>query len=152
MIKYSSNINVVIRAQLDKIQQIKDNPDPLLRAVALNVLPEFRKRVHVDGKDSSGGRIGTYSSGYLTARTGKFKRTSDSKVILSLTRQMENDLSVIASGNGYGIGYQNTENRKKADYCEKTYGKKILTKLTKEEVDLAITTAQEFTDEFLKTN
>ncbi len=199
MINYNSNINVVVKAQLDRIQDLKNNPDPILRGIALTVLPELRKRVHVDGKDSSGNKIGSYSKAYMAVRTGTFqnssrvsrgankgkvkdagrftdatirlnkqtgffsgedkvgkarpqyKRSSDTKVILSLTRQMENDLSVVASGNGYGIGYLNPDNRKKADYCEATYGKKILTKLTKEERDLAKQTAEEFTTEYLKT-
>jgi hypothetical protein len=188
MINYNSNISVVIKAKLEQIQALKNNPDPILRTVALAVLPELKHRVHVEGKDSSGGQIGTYSPGYMVLRTGSFKnagkiskgankgklknagtftkgkseekagttrpqyhRDSDSKVILSLTRQMENDLSVVATGNGYGIGYLNPDNLKKARWCEETYRKKILSKLTKEEIVLAKKTAVEFTPEYLKT-
>lgn len=194
MINYNSNISVVIKARLAQIQALKDNPDPILRTVALAVLPELRQRVHVDGQDSSGGQIGTYSPGYMKVRTGdfgnagkndsgfntkgknsifstktkqaikvkpgqqtagslrpKYNRTSDTKVILSLTRQMENDMSVIATGNGYGIGYNNPDNLKKGRWCEETYDKKILSKLTKEEIALAKRTAVEFTPEYLKT-
>lgn len=190
MINYNSNISVVIKARLEQIQALKDNPDPILRAVALAVLPELKHRVHVDGKDSSGGQIGTYSPGYMVVRTGNYKdaarfkrganagqikskksqakgdagvskstgqnrqtynRTADTKVILSLTSQMEKDMSVIATGNGYGIGYLNPDNLKKARWCEATYKKKILTKLTKGEIELAKKTAVEFTPEYLKT-
>ncbi len=187
MINYNSNINVVVKTQLDKIKALMDNPDPILRTVALTVLPELRRRVHVDGKDSAGGQIGTYSPGYMAIRTGNFQnsgrvsrganagklknagsftkaaaskegtsrprynRTSDTKVILSLTRQMENDMSVVATGKGYGIGYLNKLNLQKAKWCEETYGKKILSKLTKDEVELAKQTATEFTPEYLKT-
>jgi len=199
MISVTTNISVILKAKLNQIQELKNNPDPVLRTVALAVLPEMKHRVHVEGKDSSGGKIGTYSKGYMVLRTGAFKnadrnvkgankgklknagkftdatirlnkntgvftgedkvgtarprynRTSDTKVILSLTRQMENDLSVVPSGNGYGIGYLNADNFKKAGYCETTYGKKILTKLTTEEKELAIRTAQEFAPEYLKT-
>lgn len=194
MINYNSNIAVVIKAKLAQIQALKDNPDPILRTVALAVLPELRQRVHVEGKDSSGGQIGTYSPGYMKIRTGDFQnagkndsgfntkgknsifstktqqpikvkpgkqtagslrprynRTSDTKVILSLTRQMENDMSVVATGKGYGIGYNNPDNLKKARWNEATYKKKILTKLTKEEIALAKKTAIEFTLEYLKT-
>ena len=198
MINYSSNISVVIKAKLEQIKALKNNPDPVLRTVALTVLPELRKRVHVEGKDSSGGQIGTYSPGYMILRTGNYKnadkiskgknagknknsgrftkgsvgfeeggfaimeplkgkarpkynRDSDTKIILSLTRQMENDLTVVATGTGYGIGYINPLNLQKAKWCEETYKKKILSKLTKEEIALAKKTAEEFTPEYLKT-
>lgn len=196
MITVTSNIKVVIEAQLEKIQALKNNPDPILRTVALTVLPDLKKRVHVDGKDSSGNPIGTYSPGYMAVRTGAYKnadrktkgkskgelknagkytkglnikvfgtivedtpkaglnrpnynRTSDTKVILSLTRQMENDLSVEPTSTGYGIGYLNPDNLQKAKWCEENYGKKILSKLTKEEVELARETAVNFLPEYL---
>lgn len=207
MINYNSNIKVVIQAKLEQIQALRNNPDPILRTVAMAVLPELKNRVHVEGKDSSGGRIGTYSPGYMVLRTGAYQnadkisrgknkgklknagvftkkgatfftqedaetvtskkafvkiesqniarpqyhRSGDTSVILSLTRQMENDLSVVATGNGYGIGYINPLNLKKARWCELTYKKKILSKLTKEEIELAKKTAVEFTPEYLKT-
>ncbi len=157
MITVTSNIKEVLQAQLDKIRELKNNPNPIMRTVALTVLPEMRRRIHVDGKDSSGNAIGTYSPGYMRMRTGKSKtgprhnRTSDPKVILSLTRQMENDMVVVPTPRGYGIGYNNPLNFKKAGWNEETYKKKILTKLTDQELELAVTTAQEFTPEYLKT-
>jgi hypothetical protein len=205
MISVSTNINVIVKAKLEQIQALKSNPDAILRAVAMAVLPEMKRRVHVDGKDSSGSQIGNYSKGYMVVRTGNYRdaakhkkgdkagqykekkkageagkyvdrirlsnkeygiftgyektgtnrpvynRTTDPKVVLSLTRQMENDLNVVPSGNGYGIGYLNPDNFKKAVWCEETYKKKILTKLTKEEVELAKKTAIEFLPEYLKT-
>lgn len=71
----------------------------------------------------------------------KYNRTSDTKVILSLTRQMENDLSVceqspIKTTYGYAIGYQNQLNMEKLENLELKYKKKILTKLSKEEESL----------------
>lgn len=186
MLEVTSNINVVIAAKLEQIQRLKNDPDPILRTVALTVLPEFKKRIHIDGKDSSGGQIGTYSPGYMAVRTGAFKnadrvsrgksqgklknagrfterseskagelrprynRSSDPKVILSLTRQMENDLAVVKSSKGYALGYNNPDNLKKAKWNEATYNKKILTKLTKEERALAKQTAEEFTEQYLK--
>ncbi|MDB5199144.1 MAG: hypothetical protein JWO92_1107 [Chitinophagaceae bacterium] len=197
MINYNSNINVIVKAKLEQIQELRNNPDPVLRAVALAVLPEFRHRIHVEGKDSSGGQIGTYSPGYMIVRTGayknadrktkgtkkgelknagkytkglnikvfgtivedtskaglsrpKYNRTSDTKVVASLTRQMENDESVVATGNGYGIGFLNPLNFKKALWVEATYKKPILTKLTTGERELAKKTATEFLPEYLK--
>jgi hypothetical protein len=205
MLSVNTNIGVVIKAKLEQIQALKNNPDPILRTVAMAILPEMKRRVHVDGKDSSGNQIGKYSSGYMVVRTGNYRdaaknvkgekvgqfkekkkageagkyvdrirlsnkeygtftgyvktgtnrpvynRTTDTKVILSLTRQMENDMNVVPSGNGYGIVYLNPDNYKKAIWCEATYNKKILTKLTKEEIELAKQTAIEFLPEYLKT-
>ncbi|GEO08773.1 hypothetical protein [Segetibacter aerophilus] len=52
----------------------------------------------------------------------KYNRTSDNKVIASLTRQMENDMKVIAIKSGsYGIGYTNALNYNKSQWVEKTY-------------------------------
>lgn len=200
MITLTSNLEVVIRAKLEQIQELKSNPDPILRTVAIAVLPEMKHRVHVEGKDSNGGEIGTYSPGYMAIRTGNFQnskrtktgdyktkkkkgdagvftdrtirlnknvgvftgeekvginrpvynRSTDTKVILSLTRQMENDMNVVDTATGYGIGYLNPDNRKKADYCEATYGKNILTKLTDGERELARKTAEDFLPEYLK--
>lgn len=80
-----------------------------------------------------------------------YHRSSDPKVIISLTRQMENDESVVATGTGYGIGFLNHDNFLKVGYVEETYNKKILTKLTTEEVALAKKTAEEFLPEYIKT-
>lgn len=183
MIQYNSNINLVVNGLTGKLKELQSNPDPMLRTVALTLLPEVKKRVHVDGKDSSGNPIGTYSPGYMQLRTGnyansgrktkgknkgqlkdagaftrgdkkgqqrpKYNRTSDTKVILSLTRQMENDLSVLPSGTGYGIGYNNPDNFKKSQYNETTYQKKIWS-LTEEEKALAVQTAENYVTENLK--
>lgn len=183
MIQYTSNINIVVNGVTAKLKSLQDNPDLMLRSVALAILPEVKRRVHVEGKDSSGGQIGNYSPGYMQLRTGnylnsgrknkgknkgdlkdsgvfsrgdkkgqarpKYNRTSDAKVILSLTRQMENDLSVLPSGKGYGIGYNNPENFKKSQYSEATYEKKIWS-LTEGEKALAKQTAENYVKEIIK--
>lgn len=198
MINYNSNISVVVGARLAQLKELQANPDPILRTVALTILPELKHRVHIEGKDSNGEQIGTYSESYMQVRTGNYKnsdrftrgdkkglnknagtftdrkitldkktgvfsgedkvgtarpnyqRSSDPKVILSLTRQMENDLSVIDTPTGYGIGYLNPFNMEKAMNCEKIYKKPILSKLTTGELDLAKSTAENFTPEYLK--
>jgi len=74
----------------------------------------------------------------------KYGRTTSTDVILSLTRQMEMDLSACEQNpakipNGYAIGYQNDLNFKKLEKHEnENYKKKILTKLSKEEEELAL--------------
>lgn len=197
MIVITSNISQIVGVKLEQIRSLKNNPDPVLRTVALAVLPQMKYRVHVEGKDSAGGQIGIYSPGYMIVRTGNYKnagkvskgknkgklkdsgtftdatirlnkqtgvftgedkigkarprynRDADTKVILSLTRQMENDMSVFETPRGYGIGYLNPLNLKKALYCEETYKKKILTKLTEGEIELAQKTANDFLPEYL---
>lgn len=183
MFSASSNTNRVIGVIRQKLEALQRNPDQMLRTVALSVLPEMKSRIHVEGKDSNGGQIGTYSPSYMKVRTGqfgnsgrfvrgakkgevkdagkfskgvksgesrpKYNRTSDTKVILSLTRQMENDLSVGPSGNGYGIGFNNTENFNKSQWNEATYKKKIFS-LTKEEKELAKKVAEDFISQIIK--
>jgi hypothetical protein len=182
MIQYTSNINLVAGGVASKLKALQ-NPDQMLRTVALALLPAIKKRVHVEGKDSSGGEIGTYSPGYMKLRTGayenadrktkgkhkgdlknagaftrgekkgqarpKYNRTTDSKVILSLTRQMENDLSVLPIGGGYGIGYNNPDNFKKSQFNEATYKKRIWAP-TEDEKALVKKTAESFVNQILE--
>lgn len=52
----------------------------------------------------------------------KYNRTADTKVVLSLTRQMENDMKVVAiKSNSYGIGYTDKHNYDKSQWNEATY-------------------------------
>jgi hypothetical protein len=97
-----------------------------------------------NGIVSKGKRKGeTRSQGTVTRgpRKGQprpsYNRTSDTTVVLSLTRQMENDLSVQPTETGYGIGFSNAENAAKAKYAEENYDKKIYALSTQEE-ELAI--------------
>lgn len=55
----------------------------------------------------------------------KYNRTNDTTVICSLTSQMENDFSILPGDTSYGIGYNNSLNRQKADWLEATYNKAI---------------------------
>lgn len=140
----------------------KESIDQMLREVATTLAATVRERVHEKGLDSAGQQIGTYSKGYMVKRTGSYKtkpkkdskrimynRSGDTKVILSLTRQMENDFSTGAKNKnvskisgGYGIGWKNDFNFKKAEWNEKRYSKKIFN-LTSGEKDLAIKLANE---------
>lgn len=197
---YTSNISVVVAGLQNQLQGLRNNPEPVLRACAIAVIPEMQTRIHKDGKDSSGNQIGTYSPGYMKVRTGDFansgrlsrgknkgklknsgtfteatirldkktgvfsgeekvgtkrpnyQRSADTKVIVSLTRQLENDYAVVPTeNNGVGIGFNNPLNLQKARWVEETYKKPILTQLTKEEEDLVTRTATEFLPEYLKT-
>lgn len=111
----------------------------LLRPVAFDLIALMTQRIHDEGKASDGSQIGTYSNSYLKLRA-KEGRGKDEKVIVSLTRQLENDWSVIATPNGYGVGFLNPLNAQKAKWVEENKGKKIFkpTKEEREEVVLSI--------------
>lgn len=108
-----------------------------------------------NGKVSKGKNKGeTKSKGAFTKGKNKgavrpnYNRTSDTKVIISLTRQMESDFSVMATDKGYGLGYKNKDNFDKVAFVEQTYGKKIFA-LTAEEKEKVIVTANEFINSIL---
>lgn len=65
-----------------------------------------------------------------------YNRSSDTKVIISLTRQLENDWSVIATTKGYGVGFLNPHNMDKARWTEATYKKEIFSLSPSEEKKL----------------
>ena len=125
-----------------------DGQGDMLRAVSLSMLPVVHDRIHVEGKAADGSGIGTYSKSYLKYTRPKHSRSNDQKVILSLTRQMENDFSVVATSGKYGLGFKNDLNFDKATWAEQTYGKKIYA-LTNSERETAIKAAQEYTDGIL---
>ncbi len=183
MIQIRSNTQEIIGDLATKLGAILNTQD-MMKAVATGVLPVMKKRVHEDGLDSNGARIGTYSEAYMKVRTGvypnsgtykrgakkgqpkdagnytkgkhkgtprkKYNRTSDTKVIGSLTREMENDMVAVPTEQGYGIGYTREDNLKKAQYLDATYKKKILTKLTEGEVELAQQIAADYVDDIVK--
>jgi len=90
---------------------------------------------------------GTFTKGGNMGKTRpKLNRSADTKVILSLTRQMENDLQVLPIKTGsYGIGYSNTDNFKKAQWNEAKYKRqgKIFA-LSSEEQEAVKTVALKF--------
>lgn len=147
------NVTSTITRSTDSVRQrlteLKANPEPVLRMMAMGVLPEMRKRVHVEGKDAAGNRIGSYSTPYMKLRQAKYNRTADDKVVLSLTRQMEQDLTVVELNPGYGIGYLNGDNFRKAMWLEEKYNKEILTALSEDEQQLAEAVAEEYIAELL---
>lgn len=95
------------------------------------------KRIHIDGNASDDAPIGNYSKGYLQLRQAKYKRNADSKVIISLTRQLENDYAVVATQRGYGIGFLNKHNFDKSQWVQLTYGKRIFD-LSEREKNIAL--------------
>lgn len=62
-----SSIADEIIAQLTALDK-----DKLSRLTAENMLGIVRYRIHKEGKDAEGAKIGEYSPGYMKVRTGKF--------------------------------------------------------------------------------
>lgn len=125
------------------------NKDYLLRPVAIEVLPMMTERIHQKGQAADGSQIGTYSSPYLAYRK-KNKRGGDTKVIVSLTRQLENDWSVMETPKGYGIGFTNAFNADKLRWVGEMKGKD-LGELSVAEIDYAFERINELLeDAFIK--
>jgi len=118
--------------QLQGKLEVLKNREYLLRPVAFGVIDLIQKRIHIDGKASDGNAIGTYSSAYVRGLRKKNNRGSSTKVIISLTRQLENNYAVIATPKGYGIGFLNAFDYNKSQWVEATYGKPIFALTTEE--------------------
>jgi len=159
MIAYNSSGKEVVNILEQDLKSLTAaQGDKILREIAQALTSAIVIRVHQEGKAADGSKIGTYSPEYMRVRTGqvkqtkkegkgaarkKYNRTSSTEVILSLTRQMEMDLTTCEQNpakipNGYAIGYQNNFNYDKAVWNEQRYNKKILTQLSKEEEALAL--------------
>lgn len=123
-IKLSVNILEPSKRLSKKLEKLKDN-QYLFRQVCFDLIDLMTKRIHIDGNASDGSPIGAYNPGYLKRRVKYFKRTNDAKIVVSLTRQLENDWSVIATARGYGVGFKNPFNLKKARWVESIKDKKI---------------------------
>lgn len=131
-----SNIKVVTGRIKQQLEQLK-NKEYLLRPVAIEIIPMMTERIHQKGQASDGGQIGTYNNAYLRLRQSKYKRDASNKVIVSLTRQLESNWSVIATQSGYGIGFTNPFNLQKARWVESNKGK-IIFSLSKTEQSYAV--------------
>jgi hypothetical protein len=123
--RIQTNIGQVTKAIAEKLKVLKD-PEYLLRPVAFGLIDKMTQRIHNEGRGSDGAEIGQYSNAYLQRRQNPpYNRTGDRKIIVSLTRQLENDWSVIATQKGYGIGFKNPFNLQKLRWVEEGKGKKI---------------------------
>lgn len=144
MITVKTNINVVTTSLLKKLEILR-NPKPLLRPVALDVVVLMTERIHEEGQAADNTQIGEYNNNYLRLRQRKNKRSGSKKIIVSLTRQLENDWSVVATDKGWGIGFKNATNAQKLKWVELNKKKKIGA-LTKKEREYAITKLKKLID------
>jgi hypothetical protein len=139
---YSTNLPEVINTVHLKLSKV--HSDELTRTQAVSLMAVMKDRIHVQGKDSNGNQIGTYTPAYVKyVRAKKHKRGFDNKVILSLTRQMESGYQIEAIKNGYAICFRTAEDMQKARWCEETYKKPIFAP-TAEEKAMVIQIAQDY--------
>jgi hypothetical protein len=116
--RIQTNIGQVTKAIAERLKILRD-PEYLLRPVAFGLIDKMTQRIHIDGKGSDESEIGQYSNSYLKQRQkAPLNRTGGSNVIVSATRLLENDWSVIAVERGYGIGFKNPLNLQKARWVE----------------------------------
>lgn len=142
-ITVTTNLADVTGKLEEQLKQIMST-NYLLRPVAIETIPNMTQRIHQEGKASDGSAIGTYSNPYLKQRVKNYKRSADTKVIVSLTRQLENNWSVLETTNGYGIGFTNPHNADKLRWVEEMKGKAIGA-LTTGELDYAFERILELT-------
>ena len=124
MVNIKTNIAEVSKELRDKLLTLADKEN-LPRILAFDTIDLMTRRIHEEGKSANETQIGTYNKSYLKLRERKYNRSSDPKIIVSLTRQLENDWSVIATGRGYGVGFNNSFNAQKARWVEENKGVEI---------------------------
>lgn len=144
---YSSNLPTVIKQVNLKLTALQ--VDQMTRLQATTLMAMMRQRIHVDGKDSNGAQIGTYTPAYIKYARKKNHRGTDDKVILSLTRSMEDSYEMSPIENGYAIGFNTQENMQKARWCEDTYQKPIFAP-TAEEKATVIEIANDYIAKHIK--
>ena len=79
----------------------------------------------------------------------KYNRSADTKVIVSLTRQLENNWSVLETTKGYGIGFTNSFNADKLRWVEEIKDKQIGS-LSTDEIDYAFERINELIEKALE--
>lgn len=115
MITIAANLESVMTQISQKLSAL--DVSKMTRLAASSLMAEIRQRVHVRGEASNGQPIGTYTKGYLNVRK-KHGRQEGSKVVLSLTRSMENAMILIPLPDGTGIGYTTAELLQRAKWQE----------------------------------
>lgn len=132
---------------------------PIYVSVATNVGRSFGRPIGKTGKSkyASGKKKGQdHKSRYFAGGYSEFKtaigRNRLGKVNLSLSGQIANQFSVIATSNGYGLGWSNTEMQDRAAALEKKYGQDSFKvwALTESEQKLSNEIAQEQINKIIK--
>lgn len=149
MIAIQSNFSEVAQAIIAKMSAI--DIDKMTRIQATTLMAVMRDRIHVQGLDADGNPIGTYSPKYVkyVRNSKKYERGSDTKVIASLTRTLENSWRIYPIQNGTGIGFTTAEQLKKSGYVQETYKKDIFAP-TQSEIALANEIAHNYISKHFK--
>lgn len=150
MLRIESNMDVVVSKVTAAMSEI--DIDKMTRLQASSLLAMIRKRVHVDGNASDGSPIGNYTKSYKERIRPKHGRKEGYKVVLSLTRAMENGMVLYPIPNGTGIGYLTKELLQKAKWQEKRacYGFRPIWTPTKEEREMVLKIGQNYIEQHLK--
>lgn len=143
MVTVITNISLVVDQVLTKFELLKDK-EYLLRPLAIETIPLMKERIHIEGQASDGTQIGTYANSYMRHRENA-GRGESRKIIVALTSQLEQDWSVLATTNGYGIGFNNSFNTEKARWVEENK-KKIIFNLSADEKKYISERLQELVD------
>lgn len=153
-------MNVVIHTSPDFVKRIGGLLDvnKFIKTGAFDALSQMTERIHEKGEAADGSGIGTYTNNYLKLRQKKpYNRTADSKIIVSLTRRLENDWGVIQTDKGnWAIAFLNRQKGTKTDitsgekmqYVEESSGKTIAA-LSKAETEQLVKTILKGIDESL---
>ena len=136
MATIKTNIGEVTESIKGKLAKLGDK-EYIPRTLSFDLIDLMTKRIHIDGKASDESQIGTYNKDYLSLRRRKYNRSADPKIIVSLTRQLENDWNVIATDDGYGIGFLNPLSLQKLRWVEGIKDKTIAN-LSKSEQQYAV--------------
>lgn len=149
MVTVTTDLKEKLKELSDKLKKAFD-PATIERAMAVGLLPVMHERIHVQGKAADGSQIGTYNTDYLKRRVKYYHRDSDSKVILSLTRQMENEfVADTTADEHWAIGWLNQLDENKARWNEERF-KKTIFALTDQENKTALDIAEATVNELLK--
>lgn len=122
MITIETNLGEVLNDLSARLTSVETNR--LTRIQATTLMAEIRQRVHVRGQAADGRDIGTYSPRFLPVRQ-RWHRTEGSRVVVSLSRAMENAMVIIPLSDGTGIGYATARELEKARHAERYWGRPL---------------------------
>lgn len=151
-----------LRKLIQNLNQVLKS-DRVLRTALTTTLAEHKQRIFTDGKDSTGGKIGSYSTDpiYISNKSSARKFSGKGRffkggynqykqaigknpgfVNLENTGNMMKDYTLLALGKKWGFGFNNSKNADLSYYNEEHFNKKIF-ELTSEEEDLLIDSIEE---------
>lgn len=118
-----ATVTVIVPDLVSKFELLQDK-EYLLRPLAIETIPLMKERIHERGEASDGSQIGSYANSYMRIRQ-EYGRGQSRKIIVALTSQLEQDWALLATDNGYGIGFNNVFNAQKLRWVEEQKSKII---------------------------